>query len=79
MIHTGDITHLALPRQFDDAAKAIGRAGLDVHYAPGEHDILDAATANAYTERFGKGARDGAYYSFDHSGVHFISPQHVVD
>ncbi|MGO9428165.1 metallophosphoesterase family protein [Rhodoblastus sp.] len=79
MIHTGDITQLALPQQFDDAAKAIGRAGLDVHYAPGEHDILDAATAKAYMERFGKGARDGAYYSFDFSGVHFISLNNVVD
>jgi 3',5'-cyclic AMP phosphodiesterase CpdA len=79
MIHTGDITHLALPQQFDDAAKAIGRVGLDVHYAPGEHDILDAATAKAYMERFGKGARDGGYYSFDHHGVHFISLNNVVD
>ena len=79
MIHTGDITHLAKPQQFDDAAKAIGRAGLDVHYAPGEHDILDADTAKAYMERFGKGARDGAYYSFDHSGVHFISLNNVTD
>jgi Icc protein len=79
MIHTGDITHLALPQQFDDAAKAIQRSGLDVHYAPGEHDILDAATARAYMERFGKGARDGAYYSFDHSGVHFISLNNVTD
>ncbi len=79
MIHTGDITHLALPQQFDDAAKAIGRVPLEVHYAPGEHDILDAATAKAYMERFGKGARDGAYYSFDHQGVHFISLNNVTD
>ena len=79
MIHTGDITHLALPQQFDDAAKAIDRVRLDVHYAPGEHDILDAATAKTYMERFGKGARDGAYYSFDHHGVHFISLNNVVD
>ena len=55
------------------------RVGLDVHYAPGEHDILDAATAKAYMERFGKGARDGGYYSFDHSGVHFISLNNVTD
>src|SRR6201984_3463675 len=34
MIHTGDITHLSTPDQFDDAAQVIGTAGLAVHYAP---------------------------------------------
>jgi 3',5'-cyclic AMP phosphodiesterase CpdA len=79
IIHTGDITHLATPEQFDIALKSIARLKRDVHYAPGEHDILDAATAKAYMERFGKGARNGAFYSFDHKGVHFISLNNVTD
>ena len=79
MIHTGDITHAATPQQFDDALQLIGRAKLDVHYAPGEHDILDPATQAAYLERFGKGATGGGWYSFDHSGVHFVSLVNVVD
>jgi len=78
MIHTGDITHLAAPKQFDDAAQAIGRAKLETHYSPGEHDIVDEATNKAYLERFGKGA-GGGWYSFDHGGVHFISLVNVVD
>jgi len=41
MIHTGDITNLSKDTQFDDAKQVIGRAGLDVHYVPGEHDIID--------------------------------------
>src|SRR5579862_4568602 len=41
MLHTGDITHLSAPGQFDNAAQVIGSAGLDEHYVPGEHDILD--------------------------------------
>ena len=41
MIHTGDITHLSKPGQFDDAEKIIGEAKLDVHYVPGEHDLID--------------------------------------
>ena len=41
MIHTGDISHTAKPVEFDDALQMIGRAKLDVHYSPGEHDILD--------------------------------------
>jgi Icc protein len=79
MIHTGDITHTAQPQQFDDALQMIGRTKLDVHYAPGEHDILDPTTRTAYLERFGKGATGGGWYSFDHSGVHFVSLVNVVD
>jgi hypothetical protein len=38
MIHTGDITHLSKPDEFDNADQVIGEAKLDVHYVPGEHD-----------------------------------------
>ncbi len=79
IIHTGDITHLATSQQFDDAAQLIGEARLDVHYAPGEHDILDPNSNAAYLERFGKGATGGGFYSFDQGGVHFICLVNVVD
>ena len=79
MIHTGDVSHAAKSQEFDDALQMIGRARLDVHYAPGEHDILDAATRAAYLDRFGKGATGGGWYAFDHGGVHFISLVNVVD
>ncbi len=78
MIHTGDITHTAKPNEFDDALQIIRRSKLAVHYAPGEHDILDPATRAAYLERFGKGA-GGGWYAFDHGGVHFVSLVNVVD
>ena len=54
------------------------RAKLDIHYSPGEHDITDAKTRDAYLERFGKGA-GGGWYAFDHGGVHFVSLVNVVD
>jgi len=79
MIHTGDVAHLAKPQEFDDAFQLIGDAGLDVHYAPGEHDIVDPATRDAYLARFGKGATGGGWYAFDHGGVHFVSLVNVVD
>jgi len=78
LIHTGDISHTAKANEFDDAQQMIGRAKLDVHYAPGEHDILDPKTRTAYLERFGKGA-SGGWYSFDQGGVHFVSLNNVVD
>ena len=79
MLHTGDVSHLAKPQEFDDAHQLIGAAGLDVHYAPGEHDIVDPATEKAYLERFGKGATGGGWYAFDHNGVHFVSLVNVVE
>jgi Icc protein len=78
MIHTGDISHSAKASEFDDALQLINGAGLDVHYSPGEHDILDHKTRDAYLERFGKGA-GGGWYAFDHGGVHFVSLNNVVD
>jgi 3',5'-cyclic AMP phosphodiesterase CpdA len=71
MIHTGDITHLSKPVEFDDADKIISQARLDVHYVPGEHDIIDEG-AKLYLERYGRGAKGDGWYSFDAGGMHFI-------
>jgi 3',5'-cyclic AMP phosphodiesterase CpdA len=79
MIHTGDITHLSTPGQFDDAARVIGGAGLDVHYVPGEHDVIDEGNGRAYADRYGRGTRGAGWYSFDENGVHFIALVNVVN
>lgn len=71
MIHTGDVTHLSKPAEFDDAEKIISGARLDVHYVPGEHDILDEE-AKLYRERYGRGSKGDGWYSFDAGGVHFV-------
>jgi 3',5'-cyclic AMP phosphodiesterase CpdA len=72
MIHTGDITHLSKPSQFDDAEKTISEAMLDVHYVPGEHDLVDEENGKAYLDRFGRYTKGTGWYSFDAGGVHFI-------
>src|SRR3954471_24062494 len=41
MIHTGDISHLSKASEFDNADQAIGQAGVEVRYVPGEHDVID--------------------------------------
>jgi hypothetical protein len=43
----GDGTHLSKPQEFDDAEQRIARAKLDVHYVPGEHDIIDENNGQA--------------------------------
>ena len=79
MLHTGDITHLAKPAQFDNASQVIGSAGLDVHCVPGEHDILDEEPGKAFMERYGKQAKGSGWYSFDQNGVHFIALVNVMN
>lgn len=79
MLHTGDITHLSKPGQFDDATQIINGAGVPVHYVPGEHDIVDEGTGKAYLERFGKGTKGSGWYSFDQTGVHFIGLVNVAN
>jgi 3',5'-cyclic AMP phosphodiesterase CpdA len=78
MIHTGDITHLSKPQEFDDADRIISQARLDVHYVPGEHDIIDDEQ-KLYRERYGRGAKGAGWHSFDANGVHFIGLVNVVD
>ena len=78
MIHTGDISHLSKPEEFDDADRVIGEARLDVHYVPGEHDFLDEEQ-KLYRERYGRGTKGAGWYSFDANGVHFVGLVNVVD
>jgi 3',5'-cyclic AMP phosphodiesterase CpdA len=78
MIHTGDISHLSLESQFDDADRIISQSRLDVHYIPGEHDFLDPEL-KFYRERYGRGTKGAGWYSFDADGVHFIGLVNVFD
>jgi len=78
MIHTGDITHLSKPSEFDDADKIISQAKLDVHYVPGEHDLIDDEV-KLYKDRYGRGTKGAGWYSFDADGVHFIGLVNVID
>jgi 3',5'-cyclic AMP phosphodiesterase CpdA len=79
IIHTGDITHLSKPAQFDNADKVFSETGLQIHYVPGEHDIIDEENGKAYLERYGKDTKGAGWYSFDDHGVHFIGLVNVVD
>ena len=79
MLHTGDITHLSKPAQFDNAEQLIGSAGVPVHYVPGEHDIVDEGMGTTYLERYGKNTKGSGWYSFDQNGVHFVGLVNVAN
>jgi 3',5'-cyclic AMP phosphodiesterase CpdA len=78
IIHTGDITHLSKPSEFDNAERIISQARFDVHYVPGEHDVLDD-DQKLYQERYGRGTKGSGWYSFDANGVHFVGLVNVVN
>jgi 3',5'-cyclic AMP phosphodiesterase CpdA len=78
IIHTGDITHLSKPAEFDLAQQLLSRLRTtELHTSPGEHDTTDA-TVTEYFDRFGKASNNKGYYSFDHAGVHFVGLINVL-
>jgi 3',5'-cyclic-AMP phosphodiesterase len=78
LLHTGDITHLSKPAQFDTAAELMKTTGLTTYTVPGEHDILED-DGKSYLNRYGKGSQGDGWYSFDTNGVHFIALVNVVN
>jgi hypothetical protein len=78
IIHTGDITHLSKPAEFDLANQHFSRLRTtELHTVPGEHDTADENQIE-YFSRFGKASDNKGYYSFDHAGVHFIGLVNVL-
>jgi 3',5'-cyclic AMP phosphodiesterase CpdA len=79
VIHTGDITHLSKPAEFDLAEQLLAQLrATDLHTVAGEHDTADEGV-HEYFSRFGKASNNKGYYSFDHAGVHFIALINVLE
>src|SRR6185436_1189712 len=79
MLHTGDITHLSKPEEFDTLDQILKSARTkDVFFVPGEHDVLED-DGKQYLERYAKGAKGAGWYSFDKKGVHFIGLVNVLN
>ena len=79
MLHTGDISHLSKPEEFDTVDQILkGSVAKDVFFVPGEHDMLND-DGKQYLDRYGKGAKGAGWYSFDKKGVHFIGLVNVLN
>jgi 3',5'-cyclic AMP phosphodiesterase CpdA len=79
MLHTGDISHLSKPEEFDTVDQILKSASAkDVFFVPGEHDVLND-DGKQYLERYGRGDKGGGWYSFDKTGVHFIGLVNVLN
>jgi 3',5'-cyclic AMP phosphodiesterase CpdA len=79
ILHTGDISHLSKPEEFDTVDQVLkGASAKDVFYVPGEHDVLND-DGKQYLERYGKATNGSGWYSFDKKGVHFIGLVNVMN
>jgi 3',5'-cyclic AMP phosphodiesterase CpdA len=79
LIHTGDLTHLAKPSEFDTVAEVLKEAKVGrTFYVPGEHDIF-TDDAKLYLQRHGKGTKGLGWHSYTHKGVHFIGLVNVAN
>jgi 3',5'-cyclic AMP phosphodiesterase CpdA len=79
ILHTGDISHLSKPEEFDAVEQILKSAkAKDVFYVPGEHDVLND-DGKQFLERYGKGAMGAGWRSFEKKGVHFIGLVNVMN
>ncbi|HYL05142.1 MAG TPA: metallophosphoesterase [Thermoanaerobaculia bacterium] len=79
LLHTGDISHLSKPEEFDAVDQILkGASAKDVFFVPGEHDVLDD-DGKSYLARYGKGSKGSGWRSFDKKGVHFIGLVNVMN
>jgi Icc protein len=77
LIHTGDLTHLSTPREFDTVAEILKGAKVGhIAYVPGEHDLI--GDGSEYLKRFGKASQGEGWYSFNHRGLHFVGLVNVA-
>lgn len=79
ILHTGDLTHLAAPEEFDTLEQLLQESKTkQVFFVPGEHDV-PGDNGKLYRERFGKNSKGSGWFSFDHRGVHFVGLVNVID
>jgi hypothetical protein len=61
LLHTGDLTHLTEPSEFDTLAQLMKECRIkDVFYVPGEHGFFD--NGEQYRKRFGKNTIGAGWY-----------------
>ncbi|HEX3611706.1 MAG TPA: metallophosphoesterase [Sporichthyaceae bacterium] len=73
VMHTGDLTHLSTPAQFDQVKQMMtGVKAGGVFTVPGEHDSVDDH-GEKYRAAFGSGTQGNGWYSMDVKGVHVVA------
>src|SRR5437868_12202254 len=78
LLHTGDISHLSKPEEFDNVDQILKATNKEIFFVPGEHDVLND-DGKSFRERYAKDSQGAGWYSFDQKGVHFIGLVNVMN
>ena len=79
VVHTGDLSHLSKPSEFDTLDQVLkGASPKQIYFVPGEHDML-SDNGEQYLQRYGKATKGTGWFSFDHKGVHFVGLVNVTN
>src|SRR5689334_494580 len=78
ILHTGDISHLSNPEEFDNVDQILKATNKEIFFVPGEHDVLND-DGKMFLERYGRNSKGSGWYSFDKNGVHFIGLVNVMN
>ena len=70
VVHTGDLTHLSKPEQFDTVKSMLAQLKAPLVVMPGEHDVI--GSPDNYLAAFGSKDAPKGWHSFDMNGVHFV-------
>ena len=79
VIHTGDVTHLSKPAQYDSAKQILGTLRAPLMVIPGEHDVIGDDGLKTYFRNFARKDAPGGWYSFDMGGVHYVAIVNVFN
>jgi 3',5'-cyclic-AMP phosphodiesterase len=78
VIHTGDISHLSKPEEFDQAKQLLSQLKAPLFTLPGEHDTI-GDRGKAYEEAFPRQDVKEGLQVWDQAGIHFVSLTNVLD
>jgi Icc protein len=77
VVHTGDLTHLSKPQEFDTVKSMLSRLKAPLVVMPGEHDVI--GSPDNYNAAFGSKDAPKGWHSFDMNGVHFVTLVNVFN
>jgi 3',5'-cyclic-AMP phosphodiesterase len=77
VVHTGDVTHLSKPAQFDAAKQVLSSLKAPLIVLPGEHDVI--GSPRGFFDAFARPDAPNGWFSFDQGGIHFLSLVNVFN
>jgi 3',5'-cyclic AMP phosphodiesterase CpdA len=77
VVHTGDVTHLSKPEQFETARSLLSTLRAPLVVLPGEHDVI--GTQTRFFDAFPSPRGAAGWHSWNERGVHYVVLINVFD